>query len=63
VVAVAFQSAFRVEMYQNDIFFILKKLFLRLTHQNDPKYTKKLIFSKKNLNFYGTRFAPVISYI
>jgi hypothetical protein len=41
VVVVAFQSAFRVEMYQNDIFFIFLKLFLRSAHQNNPKYTKK----------------------
>jgi len=39
-------------------FFILKKLFLRPGHQNDPKYTKKINFSKKKMNFLGTRFAP-----
>ena len=59
VVVVAFQSAFRVEMYQNDIFFIFLKLFLRSAHQNNPKYTKKIIFNKKNnLNFYRIKFAP-----
>jgi hypothetical protein len=26
-VAVAFQSVFRAEMHQNDVFFIFKKLF------------------------------------
>jgi hypothetical protein len=31
VVAVVFQNAFRIEMNQN-IFFILKKLFLRSAH-------------------------------
>jgi hypothetical protein len=41
VVVVTFQNVFRVEMNQNDIFFIFKKLFLRLAHQNDPKNTKK----------------------
>jgi hypothetical protein len=49
VIVVAFQSVFRAEMHQNDIFFIFKKLFLRSGHQNDPKNTKKLIFSKKKL--------------
>jgi hypothetical protein len=44
MVAIAFQSAFRVEMHQNDVFFIKKKLFLRSAHQNDPKHTKKYIF-------------------
>ena len=51
VVAVIFQSVFRAEIYQNDIFLFFKKLFLKSTHQNDPKYIKKLIF-------YGTRFTP-----
>jgi hypothetical protein len=36
VAAVAVQSAFRLETHQNDI-FILKKLFLKSTHQNDLK--------------------------
>ena len=43
-----FQSIFYAEMNQNDIFFYLKKLFLRSVHQNDPKYKKKLFFNKKN---------------
>jgi hypothetical protein len=51
VVAVAFQSAFHTEIYQNDIFFIFKKLFLRLAHQNDPKHTKKINFYQKKFNF------------
>jgi hypothetical protein len=41
VVVVAFQNVFRAEMHQNDIIFILKKLFLRSAHQNDTKNTKK----------------------
>jgi hypothetical protein len=44
VVTVAFQSAFHSEMHQNDVFLFLKKLFLRSTHQNDSKYTKKINF-------------------
>jgi len=40
MVAVTFQGIFRAEMYQNDIFFIFLKLFLRSTHQNNPKYIK-----------------------
>jgi len=46
VVAVAFQSVFRAEMHQNDIVFILKKLILRLAHQNDLKH-KKIEFLTK----------------
>jgi hypothetical protein len=30
-------------------FLFFKKLFLKLTHQNDPKHIKKLIFNKKIL--------------
>jgi hypothetical protein len=37
VVAVAFQSIFYLEMHQNNIFFILKKLFLKSAYQNDLK--------------------------
>jgi len=45
VVAVAFQNTFHVKIHQNNIFFIFKKLFLRLVYQNDSKYIKKLIFN------------------
>jgi hypothetical protein len=41
VVVVAVQNAFRLEMHQDHIFFILKKLFLISAHQNDPKTLKK----------------------
>jgi hypothetical protein len=41
VVMVAFQSAFYSEMYQNNIFIFLKKLFLISAHQNDLKIPKK----------------------
>jgi hypothetical protein len=44
VVTVVFQITFRVEMYQNDIFFIFLKLFLRSVRQNNPKHTKKFKF-------------------
>jgi hypothetical protein len=47
VVAVAFQSTFRAEMHQNDVFFIFKKLFLKSAHQNNSKHTKK------KLKFFG----------
>jgi len=40
VIAVAFQSAFHSEMYQNNVFF-LKKTILTLAHQNDLKTPKK----------------------
>jgi hypothetical protein len=50
VVVIVFQSVFRAEIHQNDIFFIFLKLFFRAAHQNNPKHIKKLIFNKK-LNF------------
>ena len=37
VIAVAFQSVFYSEIYQNNIFFIFKKLFLTSAHQNNLK--------------------------
>ena len=40
MVAVAFESVFRAEMHQNDVFLFLKKLFLRSAHQNDLKHKK-----------------------
>jgi hypothetical protein len=42
LVAVSFQNIFRLEMYQNNVFF-LKKLFLILSHQNDLKIPKKIL--------------------
>jgi hypothetical protein len=35
---------FCAEMYQNDVFLFFKKLFLRSTHQNNPKHKKKIKF-------------------
>jgi hypothetical protein len=50
LVVVAFQNAFYLEMHQNNIFFIFKKLFLTSAHQNYLKTLKNidLIFFKKN---------------
>jgi hypothetical protein len=31
-------------MYVNDVFFILKRLFLTLVNQNDPKYINYIKF-------------------
>jgi len=42
MVAVAFQSAFYLEMHQNKFFFIFKKLFLISAYQNDLKTQKKI---------------------
>ena len=41
-------------MYQNNIFLIFLKLFLKSTHQNDSKYKKLLIFNPKKLIFFKT---------
>jgi len=40
VVAITVQSAFRLKIHQDDIFFILKKSFLISAHQNDLKTLK-----------------------
>jgi hypothetical protein len=50
---------FYLEMYQNNIFFIFKKLFLILTHQNDLKTSKNINLKKKNKinsNFFKSAF-------
>jgi hypothetical protein len=44
-----FSKCFSSETYKKN--FIFKKLFLKLAHQNNLKYNKKLFFNKKNLNF------------
>jgi hypothetical protein len=44
VIVVAFQIIFRAEIHVNDVFFIFKKLFLTLAHQNDPRHTKHIKF-------------------
>jgi hypothetical protein len=41
IVAVVAQSIFHLEMHQDDIFFIFKKLFLISAYQNNPKTIKK----------------------
>jgi hypothetical protein len=58
IVAVAFQSAFYLEMHQNNIFFILKKLFLISAHQIYLKTLKIYQFEakKKNSKFFKCTF-------
>jgi len=45
VVAVAVQNVFCLEMHQNKVFFLKKKLFLTSAHQNNLK--KKIHFKHK----------------
>jgi hypothetical protein len=40
----AFQITFRYEKYDNNVFFIFKKLFLISTHQNNSKNTNHIKF-------------------
>jgi hypothetical protein len=49
VAVVAFQSVFHLEMYQNNFYFIFKKIFLKSVDQNNIKILKKFKFKiKKN---------------
>jgi hypothetical protein len=48
VVVVAFQNVFHAETHQNDIFFNFFKNKISAS-----KHTKKLIFSKKKIEFFG----------
>jgi len=50
MVEVTFQIIFRLEMYQNNIFFIFKKLFLTKSNQNDLKIYIKIIL--KNIYIF-----------
>jgi hypothetical protein len=40
MIAIVFQSVFRLEKYQN-IFFVFLNLFLTSAYKNDPKNTQK----------------------
>jgi hypothetical protein len=51
VVVVALQITFRAEIYQNNVFYIFKKSFLKLARQNDPKH-KKINFLQNKFNFF-----------
>jgi hypothetical protein len=53
VIAVAFQSVFNIEIYQNNFFF---KINFKISVSNDLKYIKKLIFIFFKKNFYTVRF-------
>ena len=37
VVTIVYQNEFRSEIYENNVFFIFKKLFLTSAHQNDSR--------------------------
>jgi hypothetical protein len=51
VVVVVFQSAFYLEIHQNNIFFIFKKLILISAHQNNIFFIfKKLILISAHQN-------------
>jgi hypothetical protein len=59
IVAVVAQSIFHLEMHQDDIFFIFKKLFLISAYQNNPKTIKNIKFKqKKNSNILETWVGP-----
>jgi hypothetical protein len=56
VITVVFQTIFNLEMLQNNIFFILKKLLFTLAYQNDLKTQKKKIKVKTNSIFIKNTF-------
>jgi len=49
MIVVAFQSAFHVEMYQNNFFYFLKIIF-EISASN--KIYKKINFSQKKIDFF-----------
>jgi hypothetical protein len=56
MIVVVVQNIFYSEMHQNN-FFIFKKLFLILVHQNDMKTTKKFKYLK---NMVSTVFPNTV---
>jgi hypothetical protein len=48
---IVFQSVFRAEMHQNDVFLFLKNYFWDQHIKTIQNIYKKLIFNKKKLNF------------
>jgi hypothetical protein len=58
VIAVIFQSAFHLEMHQNDVFFYFKKISLEIGTSKQSENIKKLIFSKTKMIFLETRVEP-----
>jgi len=68
---VAFQSAFYLEIHQNNIFFIFKKLFLISAHQNNLKTQKYIIscvmlrvelFFKRKKNYVGVKQSDLVDF-
>jgi hypothetical protein len=56
VVAVAVQSAFRLEMHQNEVFLFFKNHFWHQHIKTIWKHKKKIHFKqKKKSKFFGTR--------
>jgi hypothetical protein len=51
VVVVAFQIAFRAEIYTNDFFYFLKIIFDISISERSKKYKPYSILTKKNLKF------------
>jgi len=45
---IVFKIIFYLEIYQNKIFFIFKKLFLKSVHQNNLKILKNINLKQKN---------------
>jgi hypothetical protein len=58
VVVVAFQIAFRAEIYVNDFFHFLKIIFDINTSKRSKKYKPHSILAKKNLKFDQTQVQP-----
>jgi hypothetical protein len=51
--AVAFQSVFRLEMHQNNIFFIFFKFIFDINTSKQSKNTKKNNFKQKKIKFWA----------
>ena len=58
VIATVFQSAFRSEIHQNNIFFIFLKIIFDISTSKRFKNLKKYNFKQKKSIFWQIRFQP-----
>jgi hypothetical protein len=59
MVEVAFQSVFRLKMYQSNVFFYFLKFIFDISISKRSKNTKKIILKKKISKFHETLVAPL----
>jgi hypothetical protein len=52
MIMVTIKKYFILKCIKMIFFLFFKKLFLKSTHQNDPKYIKKIFFATRSQTFF-----------